>query len=315
MNTIIEFIISIFLTIQTVFSLVPNLAGKVESYSPEESGILLNCAIVSDTHADRNTFRDRSDILRRAYAGIGESSEDIDILLNIGDITNSGVRQDYRTQKRLEKIYINPKNTVACMGNHDSWHESADPDYDEAAKLFIKYIGSKGIESDTVYYSTVINGYHFICLATESLDLHEALPTYSEAQLRWFDSELTEAEKSELPVFVLSHRPVSGHNGVTSDALPAGIDEILQKHSSYDKPILFFSGHYHSFTPALFERSGNICYINVPSTEYNDETEGECNDCGGMGLTMEVYSGKIILKARNFIKDMFIDGYRYVIEF
>lgn len=316
MQVVFEYLISIILTIETIFSLVPNLFGSVTTYSPEESGIVLNCAVVSDTHADRNIFRDRTDRLRYAYAGIGESSEEIDVLLNIGDITNSGTRQDYRTQKRLEKTYIKAKHTVACMGNHDSWNESADPDYEEAARLFLKYIKSKGIESDKVYYSVEIDGYHFICLATEGLDLHESLPVYSAEQLKWFEDELNSAEESGLPIFVLSHKPVSGHNGISSsEGLPEEVNTILQSHSDYDKPILFFSGHYHDFTPNIFDSENNVYYINMPSTEYNDETEYECNDNGGMGVAMEVYGNKIVLKARNFIKDEWIDGYRFEIDF
>lgn len=315
MNVIIDYLLSVILTVETIFSLVPNICGRVKTYGPEEEGIILNCAVVSDTHADRNIFRDRTDILRRAYAGIGESSEKIDVLLNIGDITNSGTRQDYRTQKKLEKVYIKAKNTVPCLGNHDSWNESADPDYDEAARLFLKYLKKHGIKSDKVYYSTVIKGYYFICLGTESLDLHEALPTYSAEQLQWFDSELTKAQTSGLPVFVLSHRPIAGRNGMTSDSLPKEVDTILQSHSSYGKPILFFSGHCHDFTPAIYDRENNVYYINMPSTEYNDETEFDCNDKGGMGLTMEVYENRIILKARNFITDKWAEGYRYEIDF
>lgn len=315
MNAVLEYLISIILTIETVFSLTPNLFGTVKSYSPEEDGVILNCAVVSDTHADRNTFRDRTDILRKAYAGINESTEKIDVLLNIGDITNSGVRQDYRTQKRIEKKYIRAANTVACMGNHDSWNESSDPDYDEAAKQFLKYLKHNKIKSDKVYYSTVIDGYYFICLGTEKLDLHEELPLYSEEQLEWFDSKLTEAEKSGLPIFVLCHRPVAGRNGMSTSLLPMAVDEILQSHSDYDKPILFFSGHCHTFSPDNFDSENNIHYINLPSLEYNDDTEYQVTDKGGMGLTMEVYADKIIIKSRNFITDSWIDGYRYEIDF
>lgn len=315
MNAVTEFILSIIITIETVFSLIPNCFGTVTSYKPEEDGIILNCAIVSDTHADTNIFRDRTNKLRIAYAGINESSEDIDVLLNIGDITNSGTRKDYRTQKQLERRYIKAKHTVACLGNHDSWNGSADPDYDKAAKLFLKYLKKNKIKSDTVYYSAVIDGYYFICLATEGLDLHEIEPIYSDAQLEWFDKTLTEAEKSGLPIFVLSHMPINGHNGISSSRLPAKAGEILKNHSSYDKPILFFSGHYHDFSKNIVDSEDGIYYINLPSLEYNDETENECNDNGGMGMTMEVYGDKIILKARNFIKDTFIDGYRFEIDF
>lgn len=315
MEMVLEYILSILLTVQIIFSLGPNLFGQVKSYEPERDNVILNCAVVSDTHADRNYFRDRSDILRNAYAGINESSEKIDVLLNIGDITNSSNKLDYATELMLEKAYIRARNTVACMGNHDSWNESADPDYDEAARLFKSYLQHNRIKSEKVYYSTVIDGYYFICLATEALDLHGALPVYSDEQLEWFSNELDRAEESGLPIFVLCHRPIAGRNNMNTSLLPAAVDEILQNHSDYDKPILFFSGHCHTFSPAIFDSENNIYYINMPSLEYNDEVEYECNENGGMGVTMEVSEDSIVLKARNFIKDEWIDGYRFEIDF
>lgn len=315
MQSVLTYIVSIFIAIETIFSLTPNIFGNVTTYSPEKDDVILNCAVVSDTHADRNIFRDRTNILRNAYAGIAESSEDIDVCLNVGDITNSGTWQDYRTQKKLEKVYLKAENYVSCFGNHDSWDESADPNYPKAKEYYLDYLKGHGIESENVYYSTVINGYYFICLGTESVDLHENLPTYSETQLNWFDNELTKAEESGLPIFVLSHRPLEGRNGINESGLPKKTDEILQSHSDYDKPILFFSGHCHDFTPNIFEKENNICYINMPSMEYNDDTEFDCNDKGGMGLAMEVYSDKIILKARNYITDKWVDGYRFEIDF
>lgn len=315
MDRIIEIIVSLFLTINTIFSLVPDLAGRVKTYAPESDNVILNCAVVSDTHADSNPLRDRTNTLRKTYAGIRRCSRDIDVLLNVGDITNSGVKGDYATEKRLEKSYIKAHNTVACLGNHDSWNGSADPDYEKAVDNFLGYLENNGINSDKVYYSVVIKGYHFICLATEALDLHECTPVYSEEQLKWFDTELTEAEKSGLPIFVLSHRPLNGYNGISDSLLPGEVNEILHRHSSYGKPILFFSGHCHTFSPEIINRDGNIFSINLPSTEYNDETEYECNDKGGLGLSMEVYENSIVLRVRNYQTDKWIDVYRFEVNF
>lgn len=314
MNAVIAYIVSIFITLQTIFSLLPQMS-KV-TYSPAHDNVILNCAVVSDTHADNNSFRDRTNILRRAYTGIGNSSEPIDVLLNAGDITNSGDTREYWNEERLEDVYIKPAHTVACLGNHDSWNGSADPHYDKALSLFYGYLKTRGIQTDKPYYATVIEGYYFICLGTESLDLHEAAPIYSEAQLQWFDDTLTKAEQSNLPIFVLTHKPIEGHHGITGDSVTsAAFDGVLQGHSSYAKPILVFSGHHHTFGKQNYESQGNIYYFNLPSMEYNDETEGKCNDKGGMGLTMEVYENEIIIRSRNFIKDKNIDGYELVISF
>ncbi|MCR5523984.1 MAG: metallophosphoesterase [Clostridia bacterium] len=315
MDKIISLITSVILTLSTVISLIPDIAGTVKSYSPESGDVKLSCVVMSDTHADGDPFRDRNDKLRRIFAGVSECERETDAILNIGDITNSGSASEYRNLKRIEKVYCRVKNTVACLGNHDSWNQSSDPDYAEAKRLFLGYIGSHGIQSEEVYYSTVINGYHFICLGTEDIDHEENLPVYSEKQLGWFDAELTAAKESGLPVFVLCHRPLAGHNGIQTSSVPQRVDEILKAHSSDGKPVVIFSGHCHSFTPECFERDGNLCYMNLPSIQYNDETEYECNDSGGLGFAMEVSGDRIVFRARNFITDKWIDGYRYEVNF
>lgn len=313
-NTIIyDRIVASFLTLVTIINILPGMITGKTTYGPCEDDIILNCAVVSDTHADGNPVRDRSDILRQSYAGISRCSKKTDVVLNIGDVTNSGSRLEYKYCKRIMKTYLNSDTFIACMGNHDSWNGSADPDYEAAKKLFIDFINSYGNEAKNVYYCRIIKGYHFICIGTESLDIDGQPPVYSEAQIKWFEDEIIKAEKSGKPVFVLSHRPLNGRNGINSSGvIPQKFDEIMQAHST-TVPILFFSGHCHTFSNNLYEKSGNVHYFNLPSTEYNDETIGGPNDKGGMGLTMEVYEDKIIINARNFIKDKNIEGFSYEI--
>lgn len=314
MKTVTDYILSIFLTIGVIFGLVPDIIGGRTSYTPEDESIILSCAVVSDTHCDSNSFRDRNSNLRKAFAGINRGSVKTDVLLNVGDITNSGVEREYINLRRFISVYAKPAEVVACIGNHDSWHESADPDYERAKKLFIRYVNGNGIETDKVYYSVKIKGCLFIALGTEGLDIDGTAPIYSDEQVSWFDRQLTEGEKTGMPVFVLCHRPAPGHNGYSgSGCIPQSIEDVLRKHSDADNPIIYFSGHCHTFSQNCMEKAGNIYYVSLPSTQYNDETENECNDNGGMGFVMEVYSDRVILKARNFIKDKYIDGYRFEI--
>lgn len=308
-------IVSLALTVITFLSVTlafpkSHAAG---GYSPEGNGVILNCAVVSDTHTDSNALRDRNFILRNAYSGIGRSSRRIDVLLNAGDITNSGTAMEYAICNTLYRTYINPRHYVACMGNHDSWNGSASPDYNRAKRLFLSHLRANGTNADNVYYYEKINSYYFICLGTEGLDHDDIKPVYSEKQLKWFDSVLTEAVKSKKPVFVLSHKPVAGYNNAGTDCVPSRVDAIMKAHATKSSPVIFFSGHLHHFGKKMYDRGGNVFYVNLPSTEYNDGTQFYANDKGGTGLVMEVYSDRVVLRARNFIKDSFIDGYRYVI--
>ena len=315
MTAVFEYIVSLFMTISLLFNMIPEVLDRTPKYYPENENVILNCVVVSDTHFDNNYFRDRTDILRKTYLGIGKSSAGTDVMMNIGDITNSGSPAEYRHADVITNIYVKPKNYVACLGNHDSWNGSADPDYGKAVSLFLKHLKRNGIKTEKVYYSEDINGYRFICLGTESLDLHENNPFYSEEQLKWFDSTLAEAVKSEKPVFVLCHKPLTGHNGISYDyCLPLAVDEIMQKYASAKSPVLFFSGHCHTFNQEhAFEKGNNVYYLNLPSTEYNDDTVNETNDKGGMGVVMEVYADKIVIRYRNFISNKFVEDFRYEI--
>lgn len=316
MSAVTEILTSVLLTAATLFNLFPCMLGLgPKTYSPEEEGVKLNCAIVSDTHADGNPVRDRTNILRNTYAGIGRGTAKTDVLINAGDITNSGTAKEYRCMNRLIKTYVRPEYNVSCFGNHDSWHESADPDYGEAVRLFLKYLKKYGTDTDRVYYSKIIDGYYFICTGTESLDLDENAPTFSPEQLSWLDACLSEAVENGKPVFVLCHKPFRGYNGITYNYGTDGIRDIILKYKNSSVPVFVFSGHCHDFTPKCFESDGTVYFLNLPSTEYNDETEYECTELGGMGFVMEVYGHKVILRARNFIKDKFIDGYRFEVDF
>ncbi|MCQ2470647.1 MAG: metallophosphoesterase [Clostridia bacterium] len=316
MSAVLDYIVSMFVTISLLFNMLPAIMNHAPLYSPESEDVKLNCVVVSDTHFDNNYFRDRTDIMRKTYLGIGKCSEDIDVMMNLGDITNSGSKAEYRHANVITKTYVKPKNYVACIGNHDSWNGSADPDFDTALSLYFKHLKAFGIKTDKVYYSQEIEGYWFICLGSESIDIDDCPLNYSEEQLQWFNDTLAQAVQSEKPVFVLNHKPIAGHNGVEYDyGLPSEIEEIMNKYDTKESPVLYFSGHRHTFAPEnAFERDGDVYYLNLPSTEYNDDTIGTPNDNGGMGVTMEVYENKIVIKYRNFIKNEFVDGFRFEIE-
>lgn len=316
MAAVIDYIVAIFVTISMFFNMLPAIMNPAPFYSPEEENLVLNCVVVSDTHFDNNYFRDRTNILRKTYLGIGKGSADVDVLMNLGDITNSGSKAEYRHAKVITNTYVKPKNYVACLGNHDSWNGSADPDYETAVSLFFKHLNDFSIKTDKVYYSVQIDGYYFICLGTEGFDLDDIPPVYSAEQMQWFEETVAEAVKSNKPVFVLNHKPIAGHNGMEKDyKLPQELEKNMNKYASETSPVLYFSGHCHTFEQKnAFEKNDNVYYLNLPSTEYNDDTIGGANDKGGMGVVMEVYSDKIIIKYRNFISNQFIDGFRYEIE-
>lgn len=312
MENVISLIRSVFITLGVIAQLLPCRFGLTQNkWSPENEDAVLNCVIFSDTHTDGDPFRDRNDKLRKVYTGASSCTAPIDVVLNVGDLTNSGTAKDYRNVRNFD-FWMKAENTVVCLGNHDSWNGSDTLDYDTALKNFTNYLAKHDIKTKTAYYAKAVKGVYFICLATERCDHDELTPVYSETQLNWFDETLTEAEKSGMPVFVLSHIPLSGKNGIGRTTLPDEVHDVLLAHSDYEKPILFFSGHYHDFSRNILENEKNFYYINMPSTQYNDEFGSE-DERGGLGMTAELCGNKLILRVRNFITGTFVDGYRFEI--
>ena len=74
MAAVIDYIVAIFVTISMFFNTLPTIMNPAPLYAPEEENVVLNCVVVSDTHFDNNYFRDRTNILRKTYLGIGKGN-------------------------------------------------------------------------------------------------------------------------------------------------------------------------------------------------------------------------------------------------
>ncbi|MBQ6118707.1 MAG: metallophosphoesterase, partial [Clostridia bacterium] len=79
----------------------------------------------ADLHTDADPYRDRTDVLRRAFAGLRREGA-LDALVLCGDITNCGDEKEYALLRRLKKAYLGETRLLPQMGNHDSWHHSDD---------------------------------------------------------------------------------------------------------------------------------------------------------------------------------------------
>ena len=269
--------------------------------------------IAADPHTDADPFRDRTDVLRRAFAGLRRDGN-TDVLALCGDITNCGDEKEYALLRRLKKAYLGEMRVLPQIGNHDSWHHSDDPNYPLAERLFQRFCRDCGLVTEKNYYYATVKGYPFIVTGTEALCHNK--PTISEAQLEWLDKILRKAVATGKPTFVLSHQPPEGRNGVTPEYHEAGmgecspaVDALLLKHAAAAKaPILFFSGHIHWLRPECVERAhDNLYYINLPSLEYGGKGEPGCP--AGTAALVTVNGNAVTVTLRDFINGKDVPGY------
>ncbi len=292
---------------------------------PMKDGCNLNFAAISDIHMTEETAR--RDMLRFGLTDMQESASSFDALVLAGDLTDHGEEPEWEMLMEAFEGFTPAKNIIMSQGNHDTWTE--DDKYDLARTLFIKYnkeIADREIEHE--YYSTKINGYTFIVLASET----DRTSAYmSEAQLDWLKQEMETASKDELPIFVVCHWPINETHGLPEtwgDDEPepddggigdqsARVEEILK---SYEN-VFMISGHIHSgfanesqkhvYGYVSVESDGSFHSINLPRYMYMTMRGRIAN---GTGFNFEVYDDEVVIRARSYSAGVWYTDYNWTID-
>lgn len=290
-------------------------SGEIASYEPLDSDNLkLNFTVISDGHIEGNNSQ-RHKNYGEAFCDMAAAEEISKALVMVGDNTMNGQGIEEAMLYGLMNKYNKIENVLMAVGNHEVCRD--DTDFEKLEKRFIKY-NNAFLEHkiDKLYHSQVIDGYHFIILAT---DRNSGVEQYiSDEQFEWLDNELKTAAESGNPVFVFNHWPMNdtfsqvwpeGHVGEQSERL----HQVLTK---YDSRIFLFTGHLHM---GIFENDygikedGKITYINVPSFgSENDDGDADVQDTG-MGLQVEVYDTQLVVRIRNFVTHQWTD-YEYYFD-
>lgn len=287
-------------------------SGEIASYEPlDRDNLKLNFTVISDGHIEGNNSQ-RHKNYGEAFCDMASAEEISKALVMVGDNTMNGQGIEEAMLYGLMNKYNKIENVLMAVGNHEVCRD--DTDFEKLEKRFIKY-NNAFLEHkiDKLYHSQVIDGYHFIILAT---DRNSGVEQYiSDEQFEWLDNELKTAAESGNPVFVFNHWPMNdtfsqvwpeGHVGEQSERL----HQVLTK---YDSRIFLFTGHLHM---GIFENDygikedGKITYINVPSFgSENDDGDADVQDTG-MGLQVEVYDTQLVVRIRNFVIHQWTD-YEY----
>ncbi|MBE6717281.1 MAG: hypothetical protein E7573_10220 [Ruminococcaceae bacterium] len=286
--------------------------------------IKLCATIVSDTHIDEKhpVKIVPMYILMRALKGSKDSKSDA--FITVGDTTSRGSRKNWDLARScFKKVPDAAKRIILAIGNHDGWHDN---DFDAAInEYFSAYSDICKHDINAPYFSEVINGYYFICIGTDSDSGCEA--ALSDTQMTWFREEMAKAGKTDNPIFVFCHQSLNQRHGLprtwdrhedpnrplTDGGIGDRSDEIAEILKSY-KNVFYFSGHSHMGLCgedmkekegySTFEEEDGVTLINLPSLSCGNH-HGELQGLG-IGLQLEIYEDKVILRPKNFISGRFI---------
>lgn len=286
--------------------------------------IKLCATIVSDTHIDENhpTKIIPMYILMKALKGAKKANSDA--FITVGDTTSRGSRINWdMTRSCFRRIPDAAKKIILTIGNHDGWNDNG---FDDAIKEY--YSAYEDIchrKINTTYFSEILNGYYFICIGTDSDSGCEA--EISDKQMTWFRNEMEKAGATNRPVFVFCHQSLNQRHGLprtwdrhedpnrplTDGGIGDRSDEVADILKKY-KNVFYFSGHSHmglcgedmkaSEGYSTFEEEDGVTLINLPSLSCGNH-HGQLQGLG-IGLQLEVYEDKVILRPKNYISGRFI---------
>ena len=161
------------------------------------------------------------------------------------------------------------------------------------------------------FYDTDINGIHFIFCSVPNDNKYE----FGEEQLKWLSERLYADEASGKPIFVfdhippahkLNHKDSTWNGGMTDfDAFEA----ILKEHPT----VINISGDTHYTLDTVLANTvgadGEVHYVNdgaiidewIADDETNPNSSWKCKSYDSMGILIELYEDRILVRGRNFV--------------
>lgn len=262
----------------------------------DEAECILNFTVLSDVHIEGNRVETYNNF-GRILKDVKNNSFGSDALVFLGDNTMNG--QDIESLLFYgEVLKVNPAKTIlSAAGNHD--FGNGDGDFD---KLTDRYLGYNNAFFDAdiekPYYYKIINGSYFIFLASENNDNGIHYMTMTQEQLAFLGDVLDEAAADGAFAFVFAHHPIY-ETGMTGD------DDALIRVLANREKVIYFAGHTHADIAqnwSFYNYRGIKC-VNLPKA-----TEGY-EDGMGIGVQVEVYPGKTLVRFRSFYEGKWIEGY------
>lgn len=285
-----QFVFTLLTFIGILFS--GNVVNEHTFEAKNSDELIMSFSVVSDIHIETTNCPSYEKFIAM-LSGIN-GGKDNSATVFLGDnVMNGQFLENLLFYQTVKKLCFDNTNLVV-MGNHDIGNNQGE--YASYLKDFINF--NKQINNDIQkpYYYRVINGIYFVFIAPEEMTNNYCI--MSESQLCWLESVLDEAKKRCAPIFVYNHFPLYSINGVDRYALA----ELLCR---YDN-LLYIYGHTHrELDKERFQNIGGVNTIGLP------KAQGEGYE-GGVGIVIEVYENEIIVRARNFINNKWINDLEYI---
>ncbi len=296
-------------------------AGEDNYKVKDAEEIQLNFAAISDIHMTDEFARVQ--VLKCGLWDMNYAYDELDALVLAGDLTDNGRVEQYENLKKAFEPYTPAKEIIMAVGNHDTWTDEDDA-YEPAKENFVKYSKEiTGRELTECYFTTEINGYTFIVMASEGTSTAAYI---SNTQLKWLRAEMNKASQKGLPIFVISHWPVAESHGLPetweageTDRLRGSFgdqnDQVEAILKDYEN-VFLISGHIHNgfvnedqvgvYGYASVESYGSFHSINLPSFMYMGIRGRVMNGCG---YSIEVYEDEVLVRARSFTSGIWYTDY------
>lgn len=239
-------------------------SAEIQTYNVDKStlkiGILSDLQLAPEGGSDvyDNSFKSALELFK---------SQDIDMIINIGDYTDVGNEESYENYKRIYDSVYGGEDIIGSyiLGNHDYWLQNfvdcwEIPFKGKMRSRFEEYTGA-----ENPWTHKVVNGYHFIAVSPDNGGMDDS--AYSDKTLAWAKEqiELAIEQSPDKPVFVLTHHPPKSSLIMSQTDGCANIDELL---SQYEQ-VISISGHTHA--PLMDETSivqDNYTAINTQCVSY-----------------------------------------------
>ncbi|MBR6780827.1 MAG: metallophosphoesterase [Clostridia bacterium] len=307
-------IIRLLALILSVFIFLPSAGYTGEIEKQDTQACLLSATVLSDMHMESNS-RERHERIGKTLQAAKQA--DNDAVLFLGDNTMNGQWIETVMFYGLVSRNFAAEKVICAPGNHDlDDNENNFVSQDQLEKRFVALRNSFFTDDgENVYFSREVNGYRFIVLGGEERSDENGQQFLSEEQLNWLEDELAEVAKSGKPCFVLNHYLVYGRNGSRSYAMfnvslqNDRLTEILENSGART---FYFSGHSHyGVNTDSVQTTGNVTYINLPSTGNGGNYVPANEKCAepGIGMQMEVYADRVVLRFRNYLTEEWLDGF------
>ncbi|HUT32848.1 MAG TPA: metallophosphoesterase [Planctomycetota bacterium] len=216
---------------------------------------LFEFAVVSDTHLGKGGSETPAKVLAQAVEEINASPAEFTLFL--GDLVDSGAKNEAQYPKWLEVAKGLKKPFYAIPGNHDP------------AEFFRKYVRA---ETD---YAFDHKGFRFVLFNDSEPTTHDGVVTPE--QLKWLAAQVDDAAAKKLRVVLCAH--IAAHPNKHPDVgwwVRKGEKELaaLLLAKGGDPLVAFLTGHFHCGLRGWSDRGG-VHEIVFPALAWNGDRKLE----------------------------------------